>query len=92
MIVSGCSGGEVYEVKTIESHHPQKNDNSETHVIVWEKGSSGHVKKVFCAFSPDVKLTGSNDSGWTGIKKIRVGKQYEEYMFSKESYYCYVVE
>ncbi len=82
----------TYYVKSISSHYPHSNDNSETTVIVWNKGKQGHVKKVLCAFPPETKLRGNNSNGWTGIEKIKIGKKYKTYLFGKISYLCDIVK
>ena len=80
--------GKVYTVKAIESHYHHENQNSETSLIVYEKGNSGHVKEIFCRFPPGFKLSGSNETGWSGIEKVRVGKEAEKYLFGRQSYHC----
>lgn len=93
IFLAGCSlFNETYYVKTLRSHYPQKNGNSQTYVTVWQSGKSGHIKEVLCAFPPDQQLTGSNETGWTGISKIEVGQKYEEFLMGETSYLCTALE
>ena len=82
----------VYSVKTIQSHYPQQNGNSQTTVIVYLSGESGHVKEILCHFPPDVILQSSPETGWTGLKKVKVGGVAERYFMGVVGYYCWKVE
>jgi hypothetical protein len=44
---------DVYVVKKIKSHHLVTDEDSETTLIVYENGNSGHVKKILCRFAED---------------------------------------
>jgi len=84
--------GQTYTVKSIESHYPQGDNNSQTTIIVYLKGKSGHTKEILCAFPPDVILEGNNETGWSGLEKVRIGGVAEEFMFGKVSYYAEKIE
>ena len=84
--------GKSYTVKSIQSHYPQGDNNSETTLIVYLKGNSGHTKEVLCAFPPTLKLVGSNEGRWTGLKKVRIKGPAQKYMFGKISYYAEKIE
>lgn len=86
------ASGKVYTVQSIKSHVPQKNANSQTHIVVYLEGDSGHVKEIFCEFPPDLKLEGSETSGWSGLNRIRVKGVATRKPGSETSYYCEKVE
>lgn len=93
IFLAGCSlVSETYYVKEIRNHYPQQGDNSQTSITVWQSGKSGHVKEILCAFPPDLQLTGSNETGWSGVSKVQVGQKYEEFMFGEVSYLCTALE
>ena len=97
LFIVGCTDqfSKVYYVKEITRHYLQKNDYTQTTVRVWQKGQSGPVKQIFCAFDPDIGLKGlkgNNHDGWSGVKKIKVGKKYKEYPLGKDQYLCDVLE
>jgi hypothetical protein len=92
-ILANCSLlNETYYVKSINSHYANENNNSQTYLTVWQEGKSGHVKEVFCAFPPELKLTGNNENGWLGASKIEVGEKYEEFAMENSSYLCTALE
>lgn len=80
--------GQTYTVKSITSHYPRGDNNSQTTIIVYLKGNSGHTKEILCAFPPDVILEGSNETGWSGLEKVRIRGVAEEFMFGRVSYYA----
>ncbi len=84
--------GKIYTVKSIESHYPHGDKNSETTIIVFLKGDTGHTKEILCAFPPSIKLVGSNENGWAGLKKVRIKGPAEKYMFGTVSYYAEKVQ
>ena len=83
---------ETYVVKSIQSHYPHGDQNSQTTLIVYLNGNSGHTKEILCAFPPSLQLVGSNDSGWSGIRKVRIWGEAERFMYGKVSYYAEKVE
>lgn len=84
--------GKVYMVKSVSSHYPHHNENTQTTLIVYERGDSGHVKEVLCIFPPDFKLEGNEEKGWSGIKKVRIKGAAERFMFNQVGYYAEKVE
>jgi hypothetical protein len=72
----------IYSVKSIESHYPHENGNSETTLIIYLKGSSGHVDEILCQFPPNQKVTADN------IKKVQVKEISNKYMFGAVGYFC----
>jgi len=61
-VVSGVKtllGGNIYTVRKIISHYPHGHSNSETTLIVYESGDSGHTKSILCLFPPDFQLDGN---------------------------------
>ncbi|MEE8236237.1 MAG: hypothetical protein V3R53_05530, partial [Gammaproteobacteria bacterium] len=48
----------VYSVASIISHEPKAGDNSETTLMIFINGQSGHVKELVCLLPPDVILGG----------------------------------
>ncbi len=55
--LDGTTG--TFTVRTISSHYPHGDENSETTLIVYENGESGHTKEVLCMFPPDFQLDGN---------------------------------
>lgn len=51
-------GKDVFTVRKITSHYPHRDTNSETTLIVYENGDTGHTKEVLCLFPPDFQLDG----------------------------------
>ena len=84
--------GKIYMVKSIQSHYPQGEQNSETTLIVYLKGNSGHTKKILCAFPPSLRLVGNNEIVWAGLKKVKIKGPAQQYMFGKISYYAEKIE
>ena len=90
----------IFTVSHIKSHYPQPGDNSETTLMVYRTGASGHVKEILCRFPPAVvleggpnpsladKLLGEPEPRWTGLKKIRVLEKAGTSGFSTTAYYC----
>ena len=74
--------GGVHQVKSIQSHYPKENSNSETIIVVFIKGNSGHVKEVLCQFAPDVVV--SKES----LKKVRVKGVSQQYAFGQVGHFC----
>lgn len=82
-LLTGCFD-QTYTVERVSSHHPSRDGgNSQTHLMVYKSGNSGHVKKVFCHFAPDVGHP-------YNVTKVKVGGVAEVYMFGEEARYCYV--
>ncbi len=51
-----AKGEGEYTVRKIVSHYPHTDTNSETTLIVYENGSTGHTKEILCLFPPDFQL------------------------------------
>ncbi len=83
---------ETYVVKSIQSHYAHGEQNSQTTLIVYLKGSSGHTKEILCAFPASLELAGSNDTSWSGIRKVRINGEAERFMYGKVSYYADKIE
>ena len=88
----GGAGGQVYAVRSIASHYPHKDQDSETTLMVYREGDSGHVKEVLCLFPPDLTLSKDSSGNWTGIRKVRVGPVGQKYMLGEVGYICEVVQ
>ncbi|MSS71869.1 MAG: hypothetical protein EXS64_10315 [Candidatus Latescibacteria bacterium] len=82
----------IYTVQSIKSHTSQKNANSKTHIVIYLQGESGHVKELFCEFPPDLKLEGSETSGWSGLNRVKVKGEATRKPGGETSYYCENVE
>ncbi len=87
-VVRPESVGKIYTVQSIKSHSPQKDANSQTHIVVYMEGDSGHVKEIFCEFPPSLKLEGSEVSGWSGLNRVRVKGEATRKPGVETSYYC----
>lgn len=74
--------GSIHQVKSIKNHHPKENDNSETSLLVYLSGNSGHVKEVLCQFAPGTIVT------LQGLKKIKIKGASQQYAFGVTGYYC----
>jgi len=48
-------GDKTYFVRKVISHKAYQHQNSDTEVIVYSKGNSGIVLKLYCNFPPDLK-------------------------------------
>ena len=93
-------GLSLYRVASIKSHDPRPGDNSETTLMIFINGQSGHVKELVCLFPPDVileggpnpsiadRLLGEPEPIWTGIRNVRVLDQAESSSFGADIYYC----
>ena len=42
----------VYTVQSISHHYPYETANSQTQLVVYRQGDTGHVMEVNCAFPP----------------------------------------
>jgi hypothetical protein len=79
-----------YMVHSVKSHYSHDNANSQTDIVVYVKGNSGHVMEVFCAFPPDFRLT---DEEMRGGWKVKVtSKVAEKFLLGQVSYRCERVE
>lgn len=63
-------GKDVYTVRKISSHYPHGDGNSETTLIVYEQGISGHTKELLCMFPPDFRLDGDLSTSKLEAMKI----------------------
>jgi hypothetical protein len=91
-----------YHVASIESHYPHEGNNSETTLVVYVSGTTGHVKTILCLFPPSLALKGTgpdwaaavldpadkDTSGWSGLSTIEVGPIGQEYAFGQVGYLC----
>lgn len=60
LLLGACNAESgVYSVRAIQNHYPHGNENSETTLIVYESGESGHTKEILCMFPPDFQLDGN---------------------------------
>lgn len=83
-VMTSCIFNEEYSVRSVESHYEHKNENSQTQLIIYVSGSSGHVEKLFCEFAPGVKVE--------GIKRVRKKGKARKWQLGSVSYYCDRVE
>ena len=75
----------VYTVHSVQSHYPHKNANSQTTLVVYMKGETGHVMEVECGFPPGFRLTEEDrKGGW----KVKVTNKVSEAFLLGEVYYC----
>ena len=72
LTLTGCS--KTYTVKD----YRYNNNDDEVYVNVYL--STGHLKKIICAFPPD--------TDYESLTKVKVGKVKEIYLFGEQSYYC----
>ncbi len=79
---------QTFFVHSVSSHYPHPGKNSETTLRVFVSGNTGHVKEILCLFPPEFQLNGSEQEGWSEIRKVRVGKVGEKYMFGAVGYFC----
>ena len=89
--------GKVYTVRKIDSHYPDPDQNTQTTLIVYKNGSSGHTEEILCLFPPGFLLIDvsswptipvSNKRRWIGINKVRVGSVAKEFAYGITGYYC----
>ena len=100
---NGFFGGpdyQVYSVASIISHEPKAGDNSETTLMIFINGQSGHVKELVCLFPPDVFLDGGPnpsiaehilgepEPAWTGVGSVRVLDKADSSTFGADRFYC----
>ena len=83
---------DTYWVKSINSHTPNENGNQAADILVYMKGKSGHTKEMQCVLPPDLKLEGNNETGWTGIKRIKITGIEGTYMFGVSRFYALKLE
>jgi hypothetical protein len=91
-VVKPESKEKTYTVQSIQSHSPQKNANSRTHIVIYLEGESGHVKDLFCEFPPDLKLDGNESIGWRGLRRVKVKGVATKNPKGEPSYYCEKIE
>jgi hypothetical protein len=84
--------GQTFFVHSVSSHYPHQGQNSQTTLRVFVSGNTGHVKEVLCLFPPEFQLDSSAHEGWSGIRKVRVGRAGEKYMFGRVGYFCERIE
>ena len=84
------SSAKIYTVHSVGSHSYYSNANSQTDLVVFTKGETGHVLNIHCAFPPGFNLTDEDmDGGW----KVKVSDEvYQVYAFGVTSYFCERVE
>ncbi len=90
----------IYTVASIKSHEPQAGDNSETTLMIFINGQSGHVKELVCLFPPDVilgggpnpsiaeRILGEPEPAWTGVQSVRVLDKADSSTFGADRFYC----
>lgn len=73
----------AYTVQSVSSHYAYDSANSQTELVVYRKGETGHVMKVKCAFPPGFRLP--NETGW----RVRVTRTVsEEFLMGGTFYVC----
>ena len=77
------ASGNKYFVKAIKSHHPYALQNSQTTLILYNKGRSGHVKEVLCQFPPNTDIS--------NLERVEVKGISQKYAFGVVGYFCDVV-
>lgn len=80
----------IYTVHSVKSHYSYENANSQTKLVVYVKGKTGHVMPVFCAFPPNFQLTENEmKGGW----KVKVTNEVaERFLLGETSYFSEKVE
>jgi len=90
--LGGFEETKVYSVRSISSHYPHAQRDSQTTLVVYREGSSGHVREILCHFPPGLSLPRDETGAWGGIKRVRVGAVAQEYAFGEVGYICEIVE
>lgn len=73
----------TYTVQSISSHYSSDTSNSQTRLVVYRKGKTGHVMEVTCGFPPGFRLP--EDAGWR-VKVTRTVS--EEFLMGSTFYVC----
>ena len=82
----------IYSVRRVLSYNPREDDNSETTLIVYLSGASGHVSEILCLFPPSFRLRRNASGQWVGIDRVNVGTVGQNYAFGVAGYLCTRVE
>ena len=82
----------IYSVRRVQSHYPQDDENSQTSLIVYLSGASGHVSEILCLFPPSFRLRRNASGQWVGIDRVNVGTVGQNYAFGVAGYLCTRVE
>ena len=64
----------------VKNYYPSQDQNDQATLIVYESGSSGHVKEVGCEFPPMSKLE--------SIKRVKVGSKANDWAMGATTYFC----
>ena len=89
-----------FYVARVVSHHSNKLNNTETTLLIYNNGKSGHIRELVCLFPPDVTLPGEPHPRFGGtpvintglpsepIFKVSIAETNQQYMGGKKVYYC----
>lgn len=79
-LLNSCTSSEIYNIKEIKGHIENEGLNSDTFLVVWEEGNSGHVKEIICNFPPE-------DDPYK-YKQVKVGKVLKKFSDAEKSFKC----